>query len=119
MTASSQTGGATVIQWPRTGNPNQLWRLQPYNSTWRLVASRSGQCLNVTGGGSTPATALIQWPCSGDANELWSLHMPTPIAKWSGVIPTTVDPVAAANLPNGTLLAWSAEQALTFGTGSG
>jgi galactose oxidase len=117
VVGSSQASAADVQQQPCTTSTSQRWRLQAYNNAWRLVAQHSGQCLNVYGAGTVAGTKLIQYPCVGAANELWTLHQPTLPSTWSAVTALQVDPVAAANLPNGRILAWSAEELLSFGGG--
>jgi len=115
----STSAGAAIVLQACSGKKaaSTQWQLQPYGGAWRLVGTASGMCLNVSGGNLAAGRALIQWPCQGGSNELWTLHVPTPVARWSGVTPTTIDAVAAAHLPDGRILTWSAEAPLGFGGG--
>lgn len=45
---------------------------------FHIINKHSGQCLNVSGGGTTPGTVVVQWPASGGYNDLWRIE------PWTG-----------------------------------
>ncbi|MEV4560342.1 RICIN domain-containing protein [Kitasatospora sp. NPDC049285] len=66
--------GAPVIQWPRTGGTNQLWRLLPgYDGSFRLSNVNSGKVLDDPGASTTPAQPLDQWTDTHSPNQWWNL----------------------------------------------
>jgi galactose oxidase len=118
--ANSTAPGAAVVQFGCHGRANQQWRLQDVGNAWRLVSVNSVMCLALEGSTSSPGSRLVQAPCeNGKKSELWTLHVPTLPAVWSNVVKTDVDAVAAANLPDGRILTWAAEDRLSFGDVSG
>jgi galactose oxidase len=129
---NSQAAGTPIVQLAcqGAGQTNDQWSLVSVGEYDELVAVGSGQCLNVDGASQSSGAALIQWPCQGaqpaDYNDLWSLAAPAaPVLRsaWTPVIPLPVTPIAVANLPDGTLLLWSAYAPMSFegdiGTGGG
>ncbi len=114
---------AIVVQVPCAGAASTLWRLQPFGQAHRLVAQHSGKCLYVSGATLANAVQLVQRSCTGVDSELWlnAAAVPGPphvAGRWSGLIPFPIVPVAAANLPDGKVLVWSAEDRFDFNTGS-
>lgn len=113
----SAKAGTAIIQWPCQGSTstNDQWSIVSAGGYYEVVSVSSGQCLNVTGNSQANSAPLIQWPCApvgpGTYNDLWSLAVPTAAAlpsNWTPVIPLPVNAIAVANLPNGSLLLWSA-----------
>lgn len=121
-TAGGKLAGAALIQWTcqTNGKTNDQWSVVSVGTYYHLVNVNSGQCANVAYNSQTPGTGLIQWPCQpsqpSGQNDQWSLSVATPAlpSAWSGVIPLPVNPIAVANLPNGKLLLWSADQPYSF-----
>jgi galactose oxidase len=114
---SSKTAGTGIIQWPcqTNGAKNDQWSLVATGEYYEIVSAFDGQCLNVDNGSQAESATLIQWPCApftvSNYNDLWSLATPSqPVlpSSWSPVIPLPVTPIAIANLPDGTVLMWSA-----------
>jgi galactose oxidase len=123
VNGGSKLKGAALIQWTcqTNGNTNDQWSMVSVGTYFHLVNVNSGQCANVPGGSQTPGTGLIQWPCQpsqpSGQNDQWRLSVasaPELPSAWSGVIPLPVTPIAVANLPNGKLLLWSADEPYTF-----
>lgn len=70
----SLDSGAEVIQWPWTGGPNQLWRMEAVGEgQFRIVSVHSGKVVDVKGGSTANGAPLIQWPWHGGANQRWRL----------------------------------------------
>ena len=66
------SAGASVIQWPFNGDPNQQWRFQLIsNDIYAIVSVHSGLVLDVGGGSNSEGAKVIQWPWNGGANQLW------------------------------------------------
>jgi hypothetical protein len=117
VSGSSKAENAAIIQWPcqTNGATNDQWSMASAGGYYHLVNVNSGMCVNVPGSSQNPGTALIQWACQpvapNDYNDEWSLALPSVAvlpSTWSAVITLPVTPIAVANLPNGTLLMWSA-----------
>ena len=107
--------GANIIQSTCSAtNPSDLWTLTPVGGSYELVASDSGLCVTVPGASQTAATTLVPSACTGVQNQIWSLSAATLPSSWAGVISLPVNPVAAANLPNGQLVMWSANDQYIF-----
>lgn len=117
---ASQAPAALAVLSACNGAPNTLWSLQQSGAYRRLVARHSGQCLDIYGNSQSDGASAIQYHCSGNANQLWTLTAPafsatTPPTAWSPLISFPIVPVAAANLPNGKVLTWSAYAPDNFG----
>ncbi len=117
---ASQNPAATAVLAACNGAPNTLWALQQSGTTASLVARHSGQCLDIYGNSQWDGAAAIQYTCNGAANQMWTLNAPPlsstpPPTAWSQLIPFPIVPVAAANLPNGKVLTWSAYSPDNFG----
>lgn len=120
---ASAANAAQVIQQSCASGLEQRWSVAQYGARYQIVAAHSGKCLNVSGATSADSAPLIQWPCVGASNELWNLSVSGSTSSgpglWSSLIPLPIVPVAAANLPSGQLLLWSAYDRLTFGGDNG
>jgi galactose oxidase len=117
------TEGAAVIQWTcqAASANNDQWSIVSSGSYYHIVNARSGMCLNIEFGSQNSGAALIQWPCQTnqtvDNNDQWSLDVPSLKVQpsvWSTVIDLPVTPIAIANLPDGTLLMWSAYEQYSY-----
>lgn len=65
--------------------------------------------------GGTPFDPQSDPPVTGDPARSWRGSTADPSqAVWSGVMPLSLVPSGAANLPDGRILFWSAEQRLSF-----
>lgn len=121
IAGGSQANLANAVQSSCTGANRELFDLRPSGSNYMLVARHSGKCLDVDSGSTADGTRVIQYDCFGPPNQLWSLALAGAISPggslglWSGRINLPIVPVAAANLPNGQLLLWSAYDRLNFG----
>ena len=97
-----------------TATPGEpRWR--GHAASRRLCGALSVLALAACGGGDTARDARGDAPATAVA----ALERPLAIAepgqgRWSGVIPLSLVPAAAANLPNGKVLLWSAESRLSF-----
>lgn len=118
----SNTNGTQLIQWPcQTNAANDQWTLVSYGTGYHLVSKVSGQCANVFGASANTGTQIVQWPCGNATtfnDQFKVLPQVTPPATlpsaWSAVLSLAVNPVGAANLPNGKILMWSANSPFTF-----
>ena len=116
VSGNSRSPGGKVIQYGCHAGANQQWRLQAAaENAWRLVSVNSGMCLDLEAASMNPGAKLVQSVCAAGAkSQLWTLHSPTLRAKWSDVVATSVDAVAAANLPDGRILSWAANDRISY-----
>jgi galactose oxidase len=109
------TEGTDIVQEACSAtSSSDLWTLRPVGGSYELVAENSGYCLDVSGASQAVATNVIEWPCSGNLNQRWSLSPATIPSSWTAVVALPVDSIATANLPNGDLVMWSANNTYTF-----
>jgi galactose oxidase len=107
--------GTSIVQQACSGSiTSDLWTLKAIGGSYEMISANSGLCLDVSGGSQTAASPLINWPCSGALNQLWSLSPATLPSSWTAVTPLAVDAIAVANLPNGNLVMWSANDQYSF-----
>jgi galactose oxidase len=114
VNGASPSVGARLVQVACSGGSNERWRLEPVGHAYRLVAQHSGLCAAVDGSSQANAAPLVQATCSTAASQLWSVAPAVVPSRWSEPIPLPVNPIAAANLPDGTLLTWSAYDEFNF-----
>lgn len=121
--AASATAGTQLVQATCQGSSgtSDQWQLVPVGTSYHLVSVSSGQCVNVSGNSQTPGAAIIQWTCQAATalNDQFDLFTPSAVAatlnsEWTPVIPLPVTPIGVANLPNGSLLMWSANAPYSF-----
>jgi len=115
----SLSPGAPAIQWPCNGQPNQQYTLRPQGTGYAIVANHSSQCLAAP---SQAGQQIVQMPCDGSASQTWAIDgLGTPLqgatlpSRWTAPQTLPLVPVAVANLPNGTVLTWSAFDPFNFG----
>jgi galactose oxidase len=114
VNGSSSAQEATIIQTTCTSATNQLWALTAVGHAYHLTAQNSGLCATVDGASQKNATQVVQTTCGTALNQLWSMSAASLPSTWTGVTPLAVDPIAIANLPNGKLLMWSANDPFSF-----
>ena len=76
VVGQSGADGASVIQRPCTGTPDQTIRLEAAadGEHFRLRPQHSNSCLDVAEGARGDGGAIVQWACWGEAaNQLWRL----------------------------------------------
>lgn len=116
----SLANGAKADQWECNGGNNQRFTLQAQNGGYAIIALHSGKCLKP--GSNTEGQAVAQQACTGAVNQTWNLNV-TPVktlpSKWTAPVKLSTVPVAAANLPNGKVLVWSAYDRFNFGGDNG
>lgn len=109
----SQANNARIVQ--RTCNGTDLstqWKIDGNEGNHLLIAAHSGKCLNIKGKNEDRGAVLVQWPCQ--ANQLhdrWAIDATIPsITKsaWEGPYDMPIVAGAAANLPDGKIVTWSA-----------
>ncbi|CAE6695668.1 RICIN domain-containing protein [Paraburkholderia haematera] len=119
VSGASKSAGAPIIQWTCNGGTNQRFTLKPQGSGYAIVAGNSGMCL-AAASQTTPGPQILQQVCNGSALQTWQVNG-LPLAalpsKWTAPIKLPLIPVAAANLPDGTVLVWSADSQLNFTPG--
>ncbi|SAK93213.1 oxidase [Caballeronia hypogeia] len=113
--------GGPIIQWTCTGGANQAFSLVPQGAGYAIVAGHSGLCVSAANTTSQGAQ-LTQQICNGSAIQTWQVNgLPPPIptlpSKWTAPVTVPLVPLQAANLPNGNVLVWSADSAVSFTTG--
>lgn len=74
--------GASLEQWPCTGQPNQSWTLNDAGGgQYELVASHSGKCAEVENGGTANGSLVKQATCTREPKQLWRLRSSTTAAN--------------------------------------
>lgn len=110
--------GTRLVQTPCTGVRAQAWmpRGQPGTSSYRLQSNLSGLCLDVAAASLASGAELVETTCNVNLpSQHWALAFATPRASWGELISLPIVPVAAANLPDGRVLTWSADGEMSFG----
>ncbi len=118
----STAAGAQAVQWPCHGRANQQFSLRAQGSGYAVVARHSNLCLGVEGAVSTAAARITQQACDGGAYQTWQLPGLSNrgvAGEWSATQTLSLIPVAAANLPDGRVLMWSAYERFEFGGDNG
>ena len=110
----STSSGAGLIQSTCSTATSGLWALKPVGKVYQLVAKNSNLCLTVPNANQADVQT-VQSTCGTALNQLWALSFATTPSSFTAVIPLSVNPISAANLPNGKLLMWSAYDEYTFG----
>jgi len=124
---SSTSEGVQLVQQPcqAATTYNDQWSLAAVevgaSTYYQLVSVSSGQCVSISGDSSSSGAPVVQWPCQGastpngqfyiDISQIAPATLPS---TWTSVISLPVTPIAVANLPNGNLLIWSADQQFGF-----
>jgi galactose oxidase len=114
VNGASSSSGAPLVQAACSGAPNELWALAPVEHAYRLVAQHSGLCAAVDAASPADAAPLVQVSCSSAPSQLWSVAPAAIPSRWSDPIALPVNPIAAANLPDGRLITWSAYDEFDF-----
>ncbi|MGF6969723.1 galactose oxidase [Paraburkholderia sp. WC7.3g] len=115
----STDAGTGADQWTCNGQANQSYQLIPQNGGFAIVASQSNLCLAVASL-TAQGSQITQQPCSGTALQTWQISgmaANTLPAKWTTPYNLSIVPAAAANLPDGNVVVWSADQKLQFTSG--
>jgi hypothetical protein len=67
--------GASLEQWPCTGQLNQSWTLNDAGGgQYELVASHSNKCAEVVNGGTANGSLVRQAACTREPKQLWRLR---------------------------------------------
>ncbi|WP_051648677.1 RICIN domain-containing protein [Cupriavidus sp. SK-3] len=117
--------GAPAIQWPCQvpAADNERFTVKQQNNGFAVVAVHSGKCLGATGGAKPQeGQAVAQYTCDGSVGQTWvisGLNVATLPSKWTAPKALSLVPVAAAALPSGKVLVWSAYDRFTFGGDNG
>jgi galactose oxidase len=119
VSGESKVAGAAVLQWTCNGQSNQTYTLKAQGAGYAIIATHSGMCLAMQSqdGWSQPVTQQV---CNGSALQTWQLSglsVKTLPSKWTTPVTLPIVPVAAANLPNGNVVVWSADMQLDFTSG--
>ncbi|QET05618.1 MULTISPECIES: RICIN domain-containing protein [Cupriavidus] len=118
---ASTANNAPALQWTCSGTTNQRYTLKAQNGGYAIVAVHSGKCLapNST---AADGQAVVQKTCTGAVAQTWNITIQQVTvlpSKWSAPITLPLVPAAAANLPNGRILVWSAYDRFNFGGDNG
>ncbi|CAG9181955.1 RICIN domain-containing protein [Cupriavidus pampae] len=117
---ASTANNAPALQWTCSGTTNQRYTLKAQNGGYAIVAAHSGKCL--APGSAADGQAVVQKTCNGAVIQTWTITVQQATvlpSKWSAPVTLPLVPAAAANLPNGRILVWSAYDRFNFGGNSG
>ena len=117
---ASQTPGASIRQYDCEAADHFTWIVQGEGNDQTLRVAHTGMCMNVAGVSVADGADIVQWPCGGGINEKWAIGSAldtTPVKPsiWTEPQDLPLVAVAAANLPSGQILLWSAYSKSTFG----
>lgn len=129
-TRDASRGTGAAIESQRCANvASQLWTIRAAsevdgrngyaNGYWQFVSANSGQCIVVQNASTADGANLIQYPCgqgNAGSNTMWRVNR-TSRSSWTGAIALPLVPSAAAHLPDGKILMWSADSTISFGGG--
>jgi galactose oxidase len=109
---ASTADGAAIRQATCTNALHQKWTVKLNSGSWyRLMAKHSKKCIAVRL--RDEGTPITQEPCGGDKHR-WTISASSLPSLWSPKVNFTLVPAAAANLPDGRVLLWSAYGRLYF-----
>jgi len=96
------------------------WTIEGEGANQSIRAAHTGMCMNVAGASADNGADILQWPCTDGANEKWNIDAaldsaPNQPVIWSEPRDLPLVAVAAANLPDGQILLWSAYSKAAFG----
>lgn len=115
----SRSNGAYIIQQDCSTDGSQLWTVSGEGDNQSIRNEKSGKCMRVKSGSTSRGARIIQSTCSNKNDRLWETSFTTtptdPSSAWSGPIDMPLVAVAAANLPDGKILTWSAYSKVQFG----
>jgi galactose oxidase len=113
--------GTALIQSTCNGGKHQRFTPQALGRGYAWVASHSGQCVGIEGNSTQHGARLTQQACEpNNAGQLWQRDGASVAAsRWSPLQTISIVPAAAANLPNGKVLLWSAYDRMTYGGDNG
>lgn len=69
----SVDNGASVVQWPDLGNPNQEFSVQDVSGNIQLVNRNSGKALDLWGWSTADGARISQYDDTNGANQQWRL----------------------------------------------
>jgi galactose oxidase len=103
---ASTSAGAAIQQATCISVLHQKWTALVTDGSWfRLKSKHSGKCIAVAL--RDEGTPITQQACGGDKPR-WTISASTLPSLWSPKVTFTLVPAAAANLPDGKVLLWSA-----------
>lgn len=105
------------------GGEHQWFGLRPQGMGHALVARHSGLCLEVLLSARVVGN-IVQRACNGSAAQTWRWTFDAPdnpalSGRWAPRVALSMVPAAAAHLPDGRILMWSAFDRLEFGGDNG
>ncbi len=126
VAGSSNSLGANIREFSCSFDDNMLWSVAGTGNSQTLVAKHSGKCAHIEESGATPNN-VHQWDCVNSLNEQWRIDAPLGDGKlrfnsnglWEGPYRMPLVPSAAAILPDGKVVTWSAYAKMTFGGNNG
>ncbi|HQP68594.1 MAG TPA: hypothetical protein PK072_18325, partial [Quisquiliibacterium sp.] len=92
---------------------------RPSSLTPRLLSALALSALVVLAGCADGGSTDAQPGASADAREKALAPQVAALARWSSPTALPLVPAAAANLPDGRVLMWSAEEKFSFGAATG
>lgn len=111
---------ADIVPERCNGESHQQFVMEPLGDGWSRATGRaSGLCLAVSSGQHHPGAVVVQDHCDGGEDQRFAFDEISgasgEIGLWSPVIHMPLIPVAAAALPDGKVLVWSANNRSDFG----
>lgn len=124
--AASTSAGTPVVQraCPNGGEAHQQFSLRPQGRGYAMVARHSGLCLESVGASAQAGARVVQQVCNASAAQTWrrpgeAADDPGVAGRWASRVALPIVPAAAAHLPDGRILMWSAFDRMEFGGDNG
>lgn len=120
--SGAKNPGAALAQYTCNGYENQQFAIAAQGAGVKITARHSGLCVGVEDGSTASLARITQQTCNGSAAQTWKVAGAAPTTgggSWSPSQKMSLVPVAAANLPDGKVLTWSASGRLTYTFDSG
>lgn len=115
---ASTLAGTDLVQVPCGSSTNQLWSVQGAGNAMQLKVAHSGMCIKIYQEGIQSGTRIVQSNCVASSKSdkfLANLTVRNSKGHWSKAYKQPLVAVAAANLPDGKVLTWSAHSKMKFG----
>jgi galactose oxidase len=117
INGADTTVGRWADQETCVNGSNQQFKLRPQGVGHTIVARHSGLCLGIESASLQQGARVTQQTCDASTNQTWRLPALLNRAasgEWTQLSTLSLIPAAAANLPDGKVLMWSAEDRFNF-----
>lgn len=113
---STSDGVPAVLSKCSNSDLQSQFDFRPLGPGYQIVARSSGKCLGPEGASLQDGARIVQQTCSDQsALQIWAPDADAiAVSSWTPLVALTLVPVAAAHLPNGKVMLWSATNQFTY-----